>query len=157
MDHSDLQICYPNARSLHKHIEDVRKDITYSSTNISMFSKTRFSPLDADEMYSIDGYRLFRNGITNYSGPTRLYGGTAVYSRIPLIDSYPLARIINGVEFTVIKTNNHPDLATIGLYRSPKIAIAHRVDALHIICDENSSSQNLVIGDFTVNWMVESE
>ncbi len=64
LDHSDLKICYLNARSLHKHIEDVtdvQKDINYSSTDILIFSETRFSPLDADEMYSIDGYRLFRN------------------------------------------------------------------------------------------------
>ncbi len=73
LDQADLKICYLNARSLHKHIEDVRKDIHYSSTDILIFSETRFSPLDADEMYSIDGYRLFRNDISNYSGPTRPY------------------------------------------------------------------------------------
>ncbi len=157
LDHSDLKICYLNARSLHKHIEDVRKDINYSSTDILIFSETRFSPLDADEMYSIDGYKLFRNDILNYSGPARPYGGTAVYSRIPLMDGYPLGRIKNGVEFTVIKTNDRPDLTIIGLYRSPKIAVSHLLDALHIIRDENSSSQNLIFGDFNVNWMIESE
>ncbi len=74
-----------------------------------------------------------------------------------LIDGYPLAHIINGVEFTVIKKIDCPNLTIIGLYRSPKIAISHLLDALRIICNENSSSQNLVIGDFNVNWMVESE
>ena len=59
LDHSDLKICYLNARSLHKHIEDVRKDPNYSSTDILIFTETRFSPLDPDEMYTIDGYRLF--------------------------------------------------------------------------------------------------
>ncbi len=108
-------------------------------------------------MYSIDRYRLFRNDILNYSGPTRPYGGTAVYSRIPLMDGYPLGRIINGVEFTVIKKNHRPDLTIIGLYRSPKIAVSHLLDALHIIRDENSSSQNLIFGDYNVNWMLESE
>ncbi len=157
LDHSDLKICYLNARSLHKHIEDVRKDTNYSSTDILIFSETRFSPLDADEMYCIDGYRLFRNDISNYSGPTRPYGRTAVYSRIPLIDGYPLTRSMNGVESTVIKTNDCPNLTIIGLCRSPKIAISRLLDALRIIHDENSSSQNLVIVDFNVNWMLESE
>jgi hypothetical protein len=157
LDHSQFKICYLNSRSLHKHIEDVRGDINYSSTDILIFSETRFSSLDPDEMYTIDGYKLFRNDISNYNGPTRPYGGIAVYSQIPLTDGYPLARIINGIEFTVIKTNSCPDLTIIGLYRSPKIAISHLLDALRIICDENSSKQNLVIGDFNVNWMVESE
>ncbi len=61
------------------------------------------------------------------------------------------------MELTVIKTNDRPDLAIIGLYRSPQIALSGLLDALRIIRDENSSSQNLVIGDFNVNWMVESE
>ncbi len=52
----------------------------YSSTDILIFSETRFSPLDPDEMYNIDGYRLFRNDISNYTGSRRPYGGTAVYS-----------------------------------------------------------------------------
>ena len=59
LNHSDLKVCYLNLRSLHKHIEDVRKDINYSSTDISVFSETRFSPLDPDDMYNINGYKLF--------------------------------------------------------------------------------------------------
>ena len=59
LHHSDLKVCYLNSRSLHKHIEDVRKDINYSSTDISVFSETRFSPLDPDDMYNINGYMLF--------------------------------------------------------------------------------------------------
>ena len=48
-------------------------------------------------------------------------------------------------------------MAIIGLYRSPKIAISRLLYALRIIRDKNSSSQNLVIGDFNVNWMLKSE
>jgi hypothetical protein len=44
LDHSHLKICYLNARSLHKHIEDVRKDINYSSTDILIFTETQFRP-----------------------------------------------------------------------------------------------------------------
>ena len=47
LNHSDLKVCYLNARSLHKHDvrkslhkQDVRKDINYSSTDISIFSET---------------------------------------------------------------------------------------------------------------------
>jgi hypothetical protein len=147
LDHSDLKICYLNARSLHKHIEDVRKDPNYSSTDILIFTETRFNPLDPDEMYTIDGYRLFRNDISNYSGPTRPYGGTAVYSRTPLADGYPCARNINGIELTVIKTQDHPDLTIFGLYRSPSIALSQLLAALRTIHEENVSAQSIVIGD----------
>ena len=56
-----LKICYLNARSLHRHIEDIRKDLNYSSTDVSIFSETRFTHSDHDSMYTIDGYSLFRN------------------------------------------------------------------------------------------------
>ena len=157
LDHSNLKICYLNARSLHKHVEDVRKDINYSATDILIFTETRFSPLDPDEMYTIDGYILFRNDIANYSGPTRPYGGTAVHSRVPLVDGYPYAHNINGIEFTVIKTISHPDLTIIGLYHSPKVGMSHLLAAILTILDEDTSSQNIIIGDFNVNWMVGSE
>ena len=69
LDHSDLKVCCLNARSLHKDIEDVRKYINYFSTDILIFTETRFSSLDPNEMYNIDGYTLFRNDISEYSGP----------------------------------------------------------------------------------------
>jgi hypothetical protein len=157
LDHSDLKVCSLNARSLHKHIEDVRKDINYSSTDIVIFTETRFSPLDSDEMYNINGYRLFRNDTSQFSGPGRPYGGTAVYSRITLKEGYPRSHNISGIEFTIIKTEISQNLTIIGLYRSPSIALSRLLSALRTILDEDSSSQNIIIGDFNLNWMVESD
>ncbi|CAB3996373.1 Hypothetical predicted protein [Paramuricea clavata] len=157
LDHSDLKVCYLNARSLHKHIEDVRKDINYSSTDIVIFTETRFSPLDPDEMYNINGYRLFRNDISQFSAPGRPYGGTAVYSQIPLKEGYPYAHNTNGIEFTIIKTESHPNLTIIGLYRSPSIASSRLLSALRTILHKDSSSQNIFIGDFNINWMAETD
>ena len=71
LNHSDLKVCYLNSRSLHKHIEDVRKDINFSSTDISVFSETRFSPLDPDDKYNINDYTLFRNDSSDSSGSGR--------------------------------------------------------------------------------------
>lgn len=48
-----LKICYLNARSLHKHIEDVRNDLNYSATDVNIFSETRFSHFDDDSMYIV--------------------------------------------------------------------------------------------------------
>jgi hypothetical protein len=157
LDHSELKICYLNARSLHRHIEDVRKDINYSSADILIFTETRFSPLDPDEIYSINGYSLFRNDISQYSGSGHPFGGTAIYSRVPFVDGYPYAHNINGIEFTIIKTISHPNLTIIGLYRSPSIALSHLLSALRTILDEDSCLQSILIGDFNVNWMVKSD
>ena len=47
--------------SLHKHTDDVRHDLNYSSTDINIFAETRFNNSDNDNIYTIDGYVLFRN------------------------------------------------------------------------------------------------
>ena len=87
---TDLKICYLNARSLHKHIEDVRKDINYLSADITLFTEMRFSQHDPDEMYAIEGYELFRNDET--SNVNHPYHGTVVYSRLRMLNGYPCAR-----------------------------------------------------------------
>ena len=70
LQNTDLKICYLNARSLHKHTDDVRKDINYSSADILIFTETRFSPLDLNETHAIEGYELFRNDeISNVTRP----------------------------------------------------------------------------------------
>jgi hypothetical protein len=157
LNQSDLKVCYLNARSLHKHIEDVRKDINYSSMDIVIFTETRFNSSDTDDIYNIDGYRLFRNDVSQGTGPGRPYGGTAVYSRVPLKEGYPYAHNVNGIEFTIIKTESNPHLNIIGVYRSPSIAISRLLSSLRSVLDEDSSAQNIIIGDFNVNWMVESD
>ena len=53
-DQNTLKICFLNLRSLHRHIEDIRKDLNYSSVNVNIFS-------DKDTDYAITGYNLFRN------------------------------------------------------------------------------------------------
>jgi len=56
-----LKLCYLNARSLHRRIEDVCTDWNYSSTDVNIFSETRFSHSDDNSLYVIDNYTLFRN------------------------------------------------------------------------------------------------
>ena len=118
-----LKLCFLNARSVHKHIQDLRKDLNYSSADINIFAETRFSFQDPDEMYYIPGYDLFRNDNPNSSSTSRPYGGTAVYSKIPYLPGYPYCNNIHGIEITVIKITGLPDWTIIGIYRSPKVPV----------------------------------
>ena len=59
---SRLKLCYLNARSVHKQIQDLRKDLNYSSSDVNIFVETRFSSQDPDD---ISGYNLFRNDTLN--------------------------------------------------------------------------------------------
>ena len=61
---NSIKICFLNARSLHKHIDDICHDLNYLSTDVNIFSETRFSQLDDDNLYHIKDYTLFRNDDT---------------------------------------------------------------------------------------------
>ena len=154
LENSDLKICYLNTRSLYKHIDDVRKDINYLSVDILIFTETRFGSRDRDEMYAIEGYKLFRNDET--SNVNRPYHGTAVYSRLQMLNGYPCARNYHGVEITILKTVEHPQLMVIEIHRSPKFALSSLLAAIRATLQENRSSNVIVIEDFNVNWFDEA-
>ena len=156
IDPSHLKVCYLNARSLHKHIGNVRNDFNFTSADIAIFSETRFCRFDDNEMYAIDGFQLFRNDGENQNNG-RPYGGTALYSKVPLQDGYPYRRNIDGIEFTVVKIDSNNDLTIIGLYRSPTIPVAILCSALINVIAQDASERNIIIGDFNVNWMVENQ
>lgn len=73
---------------MHKHIEDVRTDLNYSSTDVNIFAETQFSNSDSDSMYSLDGYTLFRNDSTS-SNNMRPFTGIAAYSKLDYYPGYP--------------------------------------------------------------------
>lgn len=76
-----FRICFLNARSLHRHIDDVRLDLNYTSTDVNIFAETRFSHSDNDDVYKIDNYTLFRND-ANQSTTTIPYGrNSSIQSR----------------------------------------------------------------------------
>ena len=142
----DLKICYLNARSLDKHIEDVKKDINYLSADITIFTETSFSQNDRDEMYAIEGYELFKNDET--SNVNHPYHGTAVHSRLRMLNGYPYARNCHGIELTITKTVKHPDLIIIGMYRYPRVVLSSLLSAIRTTLEENPSSQVIFMGDF---------
>ena len=150
-----VKICYLNARSLHKHIDDVRKDTNYLLADILIFTETRFSPHDPDEKYVIDDYELFRNDET--SNVNRPYHGTAVYSRLRMLNGYPYARNRHGIELTIAKTIGHPDLIMIGIYRPPRAVLSSLLTAFRTTLEENPPSHVTFMGDFNVNWFDEVE
>ena len=153
---SDFKVCHLNARSLHKHINDVRKDFHFISCDIAIFTETRFSPCDDDEIYTIDGFQLFRNDdLVSNQNNRRPYHGTALYIKLPFVEGYPYSNNTNGIEFTVIKVSNYEHINIIAVYRSPQVPLTQICSALQRVVDHNSN--NLFIGDFNVNWLIEVE
>ena len=116
-----LKLCFLNARSLHRHIDDVRKDLNYSNTDLNLFSETRFSHLDNENMYKINAYVLFRNDSQSTTVNSRPYGGTAVYSKVDFSPGYPYCQNINGMEIIIIRLEKIDRVTIVSVHRSPKV------------------------------------
>ena len=147
------RICFLNSRSLHRHIEDVCKDLNYSNVDVNIFSETRLCHLDSSSSYAMNGYTLFRNDNQSTALNTRPYGGTAVYSRVSFIPGYPICRNTNGVEITTIKLITMPHVTIIGVYRSPRVPIRQMCASLMELLTLHCSDVIVFIGDFNVNWL----
>lgn len=152
-----FKLCFLNVRSLHRHIEDIRKNLNYSSIDLNIFSETRLCHLDSNSNYIISGCTLFRNDNQSTGLNARPYGGTAVYSRISSIPGYPVSKNANGVEITIVKLAAIPHITIIGVYRSPRVAIRQMCTAMMQLLVLHSSEFNIFIGDFNVNWLNEKE
>ena len=93
---SRLKLCYLNARSVHKHIQDLRKDLNYSNSDTNIFAETRFSSQDANSMYDITGHNLFRNDNLNSSNMDQLG---------PMV-----------VQLCIVKSHTYLDIPTVTIY-----------------------------------------
>jgi len=151
---SCIKLSFLNARSLHKHINDVCADINFLSTDIlSIFSETRFNRSDSDTMYAIGQHILFRNDAASLHNE-RPYGGTAVYTHIDYYPGYPYCRNQNGIEITVMRFMIIPHItAVIAIYRPPAIPIRQLCSALTELLALSSTTLKIFIGDFNVNWL----
>ena len=155
---NSIKICFLNARSLHKHIDDILHDLNYLSTDVNIFSETRFSQLDDDNLYHMKDYTLFRNDdTTRVSQNTRPFGGMAVYSRLDYYPGYPYCANTNGVEITVIRLMIMPHISIVGVYRSPAVPITQLCSAVQHMLDCLPTQVNIFIGDFNANYFNSSQ
>lgn len=152
-DKTAFKVCFLSTRSFHRHIDDIRKDMNYTSIDVNIFSESRLSHLDKDAENAITGYTLFRNDNRSTGINARPYGGTAVYSKTSFAPGYPLCKNSNGIEITIIKVVTIPNLTIIGVYRSPKVPVTHMCTALMQILNLYSSEFSIFIGDFNVNLL----
>ena len=149
-----ITVCFHNARSLHKHINDIHHDFNYWSTDVNIFSETRFSQLDSDNLYHIEdgSYTLFRNDdSTRVSQNVRPFGGTAVYSRLDYYPGYPFSSNRHGVEITILRFMIIPHFTIVGVYSSPAVSVTELCNAIQEILDSLPTRVNIFIGDFNVN------
>ena len=61
------------------------------------------------------------------------------------------------MEITVIKITTHEDWTILGIYRSPKVPVRQLCQAMTELLNGISPNNNIFLGDFNINWLVETE
>ena len=64
-----------------------------------------------------------------------------------MLNGYPYARNCDGIELTIARTVEHPDLIIIGIYRSPRVVLSSLLTAIRTTLEENPSSRVIFMGD----------
>ena len=136
LENTDLKICYLNARSLHKHIDNVRKDTNYLLADILIFKRVSVHMIlmKCTQLMATSYLKIMRLQmlIIHVMG--------TVFSRLRMLNGYPYVRNRHGTELTVAKTIEHPDLIIIGIYRSPRVVLSSLLTAIRTTLEENPSS-----------------
>ena len=70
---------------------------------------------------------------------------------------YPYCLNIYGIEVTIIKIISHEDWAILGIYRSPKMPVRKLCRAITEVLNSISPEDIIVLGDFNVNWLIDTE
>ena len=125
--------------------------------DINIFSETRLYHLDSNASYAISGYTIFRNDSESAIFTMRPFDRTAVYTEIPFMPGYPMAKNTNGVEINIIKVVTIPHVNIIGVYRSPKVSVRQMCPALTQILNSCCSDFNVFLRDFNVNYLIQKE
>lgn len=164
--HSDYQIVFLNARSLHKHISCIRKDHFLLACDLLLFCETRVSPTDNDDFYQIDDFNHVQ--FPDVSREQRSYYGLALYSKLPIVFSQQSLTLADDsshgtVEafLTVVAIHSQLLLKIACVYIRPNSSVSHIRNSmsnllrqlLQVECDQPGVQQHtIILGDFNMDW-----
>ena len=160
---NSTNILFHNCRSLHKYIAHVRTDGSIPAAGILILCETRFASNDTSSSTCIQG---FHHTYHNTSAPSqhshRLVHGTSIYSRQPFDDTYPQVHNKNGIELTLFKTTELPNVLIIAIYRPPRVPLSDLIKQLTQILEihhfhTSLTQPTIIIGDFNVNTLEPNE
>ncbi|XP_078349889.1 uncharacterized protein LOC144634728 [Oculina patagonica] len=150
-----VKIVFLNARSLHKHISDVKNDFNIKVADVNIFVETRLWVFDQNDEYNINDFSLFRNDafFDRQLHTQRPLYGTAVFTRAQCNDGYPKCQNMHGVEITIIKVKCLPDVVIAVIYRSPKVSTRNLLQALRELHSFMSTERfHIILGDFNIDF-----
>lgn len=145
------KITFLNARSLHRHMEDVREDHNIHAVDIACFCETRFSHKDTLESTTLGNFDQYRKDCLDGNCQRSPYG-TALYMRYP-VNIIEFHESFQGIELLVFQSELIENITFVMLYKHPKTPVERLCAALRTISTEYiNTTYSIIMGDFNVNW-----
>ena len=142
-------------RLLHLHVDDVLSDFNVQAADINLFVETALRSKHNNDVYTLQGYKFFRNDIEPHIVSKTLYG-SAVYIRNSVDVFTPPFRCNYGeVEITIIVINHptidHGHVVSIYLFQT-KVKFSKFIEALdHLQTTQLINQPTIIFGDFNVD------
>ena len=149
----DVKFIFNNARSLHKHIDDVKADPNVLSADVVGIAESWLSDSDLDETFLVDGFRMFRNDGKS-SHCSRSHHGIVLYLKPHLTVLSYNSFCSESVEFSFVSVQiSDSEVQFVVFYKKPSCS-------LQLVCDTiekrllplmNRNAKSIIMGDFNFN------
>ncbi|PJE78258.1 ATP-dependent RecD-like DNA helicase [invertebrate metagenome] len=155
IDNAHVKLLFNNARSLHKHIDDVRREPNIQSADIIGICESRLVDTDRQECYDLPGFTAHRLD-EDHNGTTRPNHGLVVYVKHGITVDRVHPHRYDGIESMTIHAKvKETEIQVVYLYKTPKLGMQSFLKALtdHIkpCIDRNRSL--FILGDFNINLL----
>ena len=152
IDPSKIKLAFNNARSLHKHFEDVQFEPNVLSADVIGFAESRLCTRDEDVNFALNRFRLVR--LDEAAHETRPHHGLALYVKEHFAIQEVVKHHSQFCEFISAKLHSKRkgQLQVVVFYKYPKCSQADlKKDIINVLKPLVGSDGKLVImGDFNV-------
>ena len=154
----DLKFLFNNARSLHKHIYDVKADPNVLNADVVGIAESWLSDSDLDETFLLDGFQMFRNdGKSSHS--SRSHHGIVIYLKHDLKVLLYNSFSSESVEFSVVSVQiSGSEVQCVVLYKKPSCTLQLFCDTVeeNLLPLMNKNAKKIIMGDFNLDVANES-
>lgn len=141
-----------NARSMHRHLEDIKADPNVNGADVACFCESRISSTDSTNSTVIPGFTQYQQPYCQSNTTQRSPYGLAIYSKQSFTGK-PINESMDKIELVVFKTSALDNVIFVAVYKSPGSSVKNLCTKLTDIHHRYLCNKTAVIfGDFNVNW-----
>lgn len=148
---STVKVTFQNARSFHKHFQNISTDHNILASDIITIAESRLSSRDQNEHYSIDQFSILRNDQPwNTLMPGRPPHGQVIYIRNNIPISHVMKFSCSDFECVTVTISTPKVLQISSIYKAPSCNLARfqQFALSQLLPQVNLTEPLVIIGDF---------